>query len=685
MSLRKQLLAFAALSLVLPWAGFQFVQQMEAVLRVAFEENLVALARTVAQTLGRQAGFASGGSAATAERRLGATTLYAHRLAAPPSIDGTRDDWSISRESAHDFEAAGRVTLGIYGAFVYLFVEVSDDELVYQRSPGEAPYGDRLVIMLEPESGSPYWLLLHATGPGNLRAQRTRPPAFTPMGFDDRVLAIWQEHPSGYDVELRLPLSLVGAGLGLGVIDVDRDDESFVVSMSTTWDTSRNVAGRFIYEQEELEFALEPFVAYGDRLRVIDHDGWILSDVGSVDVERTRIGSNAGSLAEDVFRFVLRRDDPPYQEAESPAGRIEDERLLQVMSGESLTVWYRGASEQAAIVSAVAPIHSADAVVGAVIVEQVSDAILTSANRALIELMSFSLLAMTAVVVGMLGFATILSVRVTRLARAADRALGPKGEIDSGLPGRRAKDEIGDLARSFAGVLERLREHTSYLRTLTSKLSHELRSPLAVVSTSLDNLEKELADDESQVYLTRLRSGADRLDAILASMSEATNMEQAIADAVPEPFDLAEVVDACCRAYDDVYGGRNFRYFNSAGRAPISGSRDLIAQLMDKLVDNAVGFSPEDSSIEVTVAEDGGGYALSVLNRGPLLPDTMRSELFDSLVSVRTEKGDQPHLGLGLYIASLIVDFHGGRVVAENLPDGSGVVFRLWFPQRKED
>ncbi|TDJ47436.1 MAG: hypothetical protein E2O51_00970 [Gammaproteobacteria bacterium] len=91
----------------------------------------------------------------------------------------------------------------------------------------------------------------------------------------------------------------------------------------------------------------------------------------------------------------------------------------------------------------------------------------------------------------MLSYATLLSFRVQRLARAADTALSPEGEIRPALPGRNAGDEIGDLARSFTDLLRRLREYTEYLTTLKAKLAHELRTPLAVVTTSLDNLERE--------------------------------------------------------------------------------------------------------------------------------------------------------------------------------------------------
>jgi signal transduction histidine kinase len=57
----------------------------------------------------------------------------------------------------------------------------------------------------------------------------------------------------------------------------------------------------------------------------------------------------------------------------------------------------------------------------------------------------------------------------------------------------------------------------------------------------------------------------------------------------------------------------------------------------------------------------------------------MRGQLFDSLVSIRDQRDGRPHLGLGLHIVALVAAFHGGRCTADDLPDGSGVVFRVWF------
>jgi K+-sensing histidine kinase KdpD len=114
----------------------------------------------------------------------------------------------------------------------------------------------------------------------------------------------------------------------------------------------------------------------------------------------------------------------------------------------------------------------------------------------------------------------------------------------------------------------------------------------------------------------------------------------------------------------------------------VRGSSELIAQLLDKLVENAASFSPPASRIDIELMETSGELVLSVRNRGPTLPAKMRRELFDSLVSIRDRGEDkEPHLGLGLHIVALIAKFHGGSAEAEDLSDLSGVVFRVRLPR----
>ena len=115
------------------------------------------------------------------------------------------------------------------------------------------------------------------------------------------------------------------------------------------------------------------------------------------------------------------------------------------------------------------------------------------------------------------------------------------------------------------------------------------------------------------------------------------------------------------------------------------GAPDLIAQLLDKLVDNARDFSAPGEPIEIAVGVEWDWARLAVSNVGPLLPEAMAGQIFESMVSVRPAAAgepprSEPHLGLGLFIVRLIAEFHGGRAAARNRPDGKGVTVEVAFP-----
>jgi two-component system sensor histidine kinase ChvG len=699
MSLRIQLFAVGLLALAIPWAGYRYVQELEGALRNGLEQSMLASTNTMAAALALE--LQPLASAATGSANPINDTIYAHPLNTAPDLDGDISDWGsiVDKVGIHlrvrcregptcvpiadAGQPLGGATVywaGLLQRTVYLFISVTDEDLIYQSAPTETPYGDRIVL----HTGDQY-LLLHRSGPGGVRAQHSLPSLFAPTAqFEDRVSGYWRETATGYDVELRLPLDFIPERLGLKVIDVDHgtDGAAYDVSWENSWTTADEITpGAFVYHPQSLDSIGRQFVLAGMRMRIVDAQGWVIFDGGEIDPLSNSFASSSISLAEQFYRFILARGDAPYQELEDPPGRLADPTLSAVLEGESVSTWYARGTDASAVVVAATPIRAEGEVRGGVILEQGSDSILTLTNEALVRLMSFTLLASLLVAVGLLSYATLLSYRVRKLARAADTALSPEGKIHPTLPGVRASDEIGDLARSFTDLLNRLSHYTDYLTTLKAKLAHELRTPLAVVSTSLDNLEHEPHESHLSPYLLRLREGTDRLEAILGAMSEATLIEQAVADTKPEVFAVDAVVASCVTTYRDVYHDWQINLDARAPDSRVMGSADLIAQMLDKLIDNAVSFSEPGSTISVALSHTDKDITISVSNSGPLLPESMRNQLFDSLVSMREKSSERRHLGLGLYIVELIVKFHRGRVNAEDLADGSGVCFEIVLPR----
>src|SRR5690606_30791607 len=354
-----------------------------------------------------------------------------------------------------------------------------------------------------------------------------------------------------------------------------------------------------------------------------------------------------------------------------PSGREQQEYVQQALGGEMASSWFRSEDRGRAIVAVAQPVWSGNVQTGAVILQQGTDAILSLRNQALTRLMNFTLIATLLVAAGLLGYASWMSLRIRRLSSAAGRETDVK-RVQPELPSAGAGDEIGDLSRSFSSVLRRLGEYTEYLRTLASKLSHEMRRPLTIVTSSLENLEHEPLSAESAMYTERAREGTARLHRILNAMSEASRVEELIEQAETEVFDLDTVLSSTVTAYAGAWPLRQFTYLSDSTNAKMEGSPELVIQMLDKLVDNAVGFSSDGDEIVIRLRRDNGGYTLSVTNPGPPLPERMRSQLFDSLVSVRS--GDTgKHLGLGLFIARLIATGHGGSITAFDVE--SGVTF----------
>ena len=119
-------------------------------------------------------------------------------------------------------------------------------------------------------------------------------------------------------------------------------------------------------------------------------------------------------------------------------------------------------------------------------------------------------------------------------------------------------------------------------------------------------MEHEQLGEDAIGYTARAKDGADRLRKILTAMSEASRVEELMKDAEPEHFDLRTVIEATVSAYRDVYTDRTFMFDCADREFPASGSPELLIQMLDKLVDNAVSFSAEGDEVAIRLSADDG-------------------------------------------------------------------------------
>jgi dedicated sortase system histidine kinase len=418
------------------------------------------------------------------------------------------------------------------------------------------------------------------------------------------------------------------------------------------------------------------------RIWVVNRELKLLALTGSLKPQAAPDnGEGAARLWRDLLARVVPRPAEDFDEALDADVLATGREIAHALLGAPATRLRNSADGRAVIVSAAHPIWSRDNVLGAVVVEETTHSILAVRSQALERLLLTTIVVFALAAAVLLGFATRLSNRIRRLRDEAESAVDARGRLKRLTAGSRAGDEIGDLSRSFSAVLEKLSQHHGYLESLAGRLSHELRTPIAVVRSSLENLKLEQDPAQRQVYLGRAEEGLSRLSKILTRMSEATRLEQSLHVEARVRFDLAAVVGECVSGYRQAYPMREFELKAPAQAFIVEGAPDLFAQLLDKLVANAVDFGRPGAPVRIELLRAGLAVQLVVANAGPPIPDEVRGRLFESMISARTERaGSEPHLGLGLYIARLIAEFHGGSIGAANLPDGSGVSVRLTIP-----
>ena len=672
MNLKRQLLLVSLLTLMLPWAGCEFIRETESALRSGQQQMLAGTARALASSMTQ---YREEFPVVDAAIEAG-DQLYVHPLASRPSIDGYFDDWPLERESLKTMRGADgpvRFAMGAQGPAIYLYVEVTDREVVYAQSQGipldsASRHADRVDLV---SSNPPYLdelVAFAAEAPGRILSYRQ-----TANGFarEPTITAHWQDVPGGYQLEARIPGALLGTHLGVAVTNTE--------DAASPGTRSRSFGGRSpgpaARRLPELDAVAAGLVQPGMRLLLTDAAGWRIAVAGELDNESMR--ASGSGLVRRIYDLLVESGKEAVFAEPDPQGREQQTYVSAALSGRETATWFRSNESGRAVVAVAAPVHANGTALGTVVLQQGTDAILSLTNEGLARLINVTLITTLVVAGVLLGYATWLSRRIRRLSIAAEAALENEA-LQSALPSALAEDEIGDLSRSFSSVLRQLGDYNDYLRSLASKLSHELRAPLAIVTSSLENLEHEPLNEASVGYTSRAREGADRLRRILAAMSEASRVEELMAHAEPESFDLKVVLDSTIGAYRDVYQARAFVFDCPLDKAETLGSPELLIQMLDKLVDNAVDFSDEDDTIRLGLAEKDDAYVLSVENPGPPLPEKMRTQMFDSMVSMRGGKNTR-HLGLGLYVARLIATGHGGRIEAHNTD--SGVVFEVTLPR----
>ena len=713
--IRFKLVFLYCFLLVIPYLGYQYILEMEGYLQRGQEQTVLGTAQALATALNERPELFDEGSYSPTRRT---EDLYVYPIFYPLELDdGSLLDWreyqqyeveydkrnylrtllNPVRHYANDNSVHFAHMVGEYNGSLYAYFKVQDDHLVYRdREALSVHRSDFLQItMLSQDGNKIVRYVIAPYGPEPIYPFEVESDYSNPI-YEGQITGQWYETDGGYEVELQIPMQMLGDRLGFAIFDIDDPIERSIKTVVATYqvpDAER--LGSLRLPTPEIDRIVAGMNNNNSRIQVVDGSGRVLLTSG--DIQSASGLKLARSISEEpvnkYWLYVQNRILDPlyYQLLIKPSNDFIDELYSDVsregdhinsaLQGLPMTQFRTLANTETRLLEAAHPIVSEGEVMGAVVVDQNMNDIRTFRNQALEQLFNTILAVMLIVALGLFFFASRISNRILGLRNQAEGIIDDVGRVQNTIMPSRNSDEIGDLSRSFSNIVERLTQYTNYLENMSSRLSHELRTPVTVVRSSLENLSMHENNEESAVYLERAEEGIKRLNLILTNMSEATRLEQMLQTSEKEKIELNEVVHGCVGGYKLAYTEQKFETDLPQYPIHISGVPEYIAQLLDKLVANAVEFSYPDQSIMVYCRTLRDHAVLKVSNAGPFLPEEMKERLFDSMISVRPqEKQKQPHLGMGLHIARLITEFHGGQIRAENRKDREGVIMTVVIP-----
>jgi len=217
-------------------------------------------------------------------------------------------------------------------------------------------------------------------------------------------------------------------------------------------------------------------------------------------------------------------------------------------------------------------------------------------------------------------------------------------------------------------------------RALLNSISHDLRTPLVSIIGALSSLRDsslQLDKQKSKDLIAGAWDEAERLNRFVGNLLDMTRLESGELRLAKEACDVQDLIGCARAALEARLAGREVQVNLAPGLPLVPMDLVLMAQVLVNLLDNALKYSPRESSIEISARIKAHQLQLTVLDRGPGIPEPDLTRVFDKFYRLPVPEG-VGGTGLGLSICKGIVEAHGGSIRAENRSGGGlRVIIRL--------
>jgi len=255
-------------------------------------------------------------------------------------------------------------------------------------------------------------------------------------------------------------------------------------------------------------------------------------------------------------------------------------------------------------------------------------------------------------------------------------------QLDKPLSTAGVPRELQELVLAFNRMLVQLHDSFRRLSEFSSDIAHELRTP---INNMMMHTQVTLSHDRDTAdYRANLQSNLEeleRMSRIVSDMLFLAKADNSLVAPNREEIDLREEVAKLFDFYEALASARHIHLAQS-GTATVCADRLMIQRALSNVLSNAIRFTPEGMTVEVTIGENADQAILSIANPGPEIPAEHLPRIFERFyrVDAARREGNTENVGLGLAITRSIVEMHGGTISARSAKDQT--CFAITLPRR---
>lgn len=230
--------------------------------------------------------------------------------------------------------------------------------------------------------------------------------------------------------------------------------------------------------------------------------------------------------------------------------------------------------------------------------------------------------------------------------------------------------------------IEVLQRTDSLRAALVSSVSHDLRTPLTSIKAAASSLlqdDVQWNEEERRSFTQAIEQEADRLNRLVGNLLDLSRIEGGALHPEKEWYPLDELVRDVLDRMQPLLRDRVIKLEIAAELPPVELDYMMIDQVLTNLLENALRYTPTSSPIEITASFTASELQISIADRGPGIPADDLERIFDKFYRVTGRIREISGSGVGLAVCRGLIEAHGGRIWAENRPDG-GTVFRFTLP-----